>query len=236
MFVNEHLACRKRRIKCGEERPTCQNCIKSKRKCEGYVQKLTFKDPLSTYRPSWAGTSEMIFSSRGGPQKTSKTALHQVPVTPPTIAPKPAGLINDASSPSSSNQSRPLQFVQEGYPSTQATTFDFQQYQPGSAEYTPSPTTSRQSTESHSPRDSPAYRHVSPPVPQNAPQHYKPSHYDFNSLTKLDKEAVQRAPGQVSRLDVASLQGGSQGSGKCKPSRLQRVILNYESIQKLTSF
>jgi hypothetical protein len=30
------LTCRKRRIKCGEERPTCGNCIKSKRHCEGY--------------------------------------------------------------------------------------------------------------------------------------------------------------------------------------------------------
>ncbi|KAF2467712.1 uncharacterized protein BDR25DRAFT_234006, partial [Lindgomyces ingoldianus] len=30
------LTCRKRRIKCGEERPTCANCIKSKRQCEGY--------------------------------------------------------------------------------------------------------------------------------------------------------------------------------------------------------
>ncbi|RPA90896.1 hypothetical protein L873DRAFT_1716214, partial [Choiromyces venosus 120613-1] len=32
------LTCRKRRIKCGEERPTCANCIKSKRGCEGYNQ------------------------------------------------------------------------------------------------------------------------------------------------------------------------------------------------------
>ncbi|KAF8242977.1 hypothetical protein K440DRAFT_590254, partial [Wilcoxina mikolae CBS 423.85] len=32
------LTCRKRRIKCGEERPTCNNCIKSKRVCEGYNQ------------------------------------------------------------------------------------------------------------------------------------------------------------------------------------------------------
>ena len=28
------LTCRKRRIKCGEERPMCKNCIKSKRHCE----------------------------------------------------------------------------------------------------------------------------------------------------------------------------------------------------------
>lgn len=47
------LACRKRRIKCGEERPTCANCIKSKRSCEGYAPRLTFKDPLGAYRPAW---------------------------------------------------------------------------------------------------------------------------------------------------------------------------------------
>ncbi|KAH8804982.1 hypothetical protein F5884DRAFT_859599 [Xylogone sp. PMI_703] len=44
------LTCRKRRIKCGEEKPTCQNCRKSKRECEGYHQRVIFKDPWSTYR------------------------------------------------------------------------------------------------------------------------------------------------------------------------------------------
>ena len=47
------IACRKRRIKCGEERPTCANCIKSKRSCEGYAPRLTFKDPLGAFRPGW---------------------------------------------------------------------------------------------------------------------------------------------------------------------------------------
>ncbi|KAI5820693.1 putative C6 finger domain protein [Pyronema omphalodes] len=40
------LTCRKRRIKCGEERPTCNNCIKSKRVCEGYNQRVVFKDGM----------------------------------------------------------------------------------------------------------------------------------------------------------------------------------------------
>ncbi|KAL8816195.1 MAG: hypothetical protein Q9223_004755 [Gallowayella weberi] len=39
-------ACRRRRIKCGEERPTCNNCVKSKRNCEGYTPRVIFKDPL----------------------------------------------------------------------------------------------------------------------------------------------------------------------------------------------
>ncbi|PYI08212.1 hypothetical protein BO78DRAFT_77524 [Aspergillus sclerotiicarbonarius CBS 121057] len=40
------LTCRQRRIKCGEEKPICNNCIKSKRECKGYVPRLVFKDPL----------------------------------------------------------------------------------------------------------------------------------------------------------------------------------------------
>jgi hypothetical protein len=40
------LTCRKRRIKCGEERPTCSNCTKLKRVCEGYNQRVVFKSPL----------------------------------------------------------------------------------------------------------------------------------------------------------------------------------------------
>lgn len=48
-------ACRKRRIKCGEEQPTCKNCVKSKRECEGYVPRVIFKDPLSAFRPSQQG-------------------------------------------------------------------------------------------------------------------------------------------------------------------------------------
>ncbi|KAE8147453.1 hypothetical protein BDV25DRAFT_142744 [Aspergillus avenaceus] len=40
------LTCRQRRIKCGEEKPVCKNCIKSRRECKGYAQRLVFKNPL----------------------------------------------------------------------------------------------------------------------------------------------------------------------------------------------
>ncbi|KAK3905435.1 hypothetical protein C8A05DRAFT_12734 [Staphylotrichum tortipilum] len=43
------LTCRRRRIKCDEGKPTCSNCIKSKRECEGYSQRLTFKEPLGSF-------------------------------------------------------------------------------------------------------------------------------------------------------------------------------------------
>ncbi|KHN98150.1 Zn(2)-C6 fungal-type DNA-binding domain protein [Metarhizium album ARSEF 1941] len=41
------LTCRKRRIKCDETKPRCKNCIKSKRPCEGYTQRVVFKDPAN---------------------------------------------------------------------------------------------------------------------------------------------------------------------------------------------
>ncbi|RPB21784.1 hypothetical protein L211DRAFT_851239 [Terfezia boudieri ATCC MYA-4762] len=44
------LTCRKRRIKCGEERPICANCVKSKRTCEGYNQRVVFKDGMNSLR------------------------------------------------------------------------------------------------------------------------------------------------------------------------------------------
>ena len=53
-------ACRKRRIKCGEERPTCKNCVKSKRECEGYIPRVIFKDPLSAFRPAQQGIAARI--------------------------------------------------------------------------------------------------------------------------------------------------------------------------------
>ncbi|PBP21064.1 hypothetical protein BUE80_DR008087 [Diplocarpon rosae] len=46
--------CRKRRIKCGEEKPKCGNCAKSKRQCEGYNQRVVFKDPMSAYHQMMA--------------------------------------------------------------------------------------------------------------------------------------------------------------------------------------
>jgi hypothetical protein len=48
------LTCRKRRIKCGEERPICSNCIKSKRTCEGYNLRISWKPPNG----DWGGLAD----------------------------------------------------------------------------------------------------------------------------------------------------------------------------------
>ncbi|KAF1832553.1 hypothetical protein BDW02DRAFT_422751 [Decorospora gaudefroyi] len=53
------LTCRKRRIKCGEERPTCANCIKSKRECEGYNQRVIFRPPIGDW-PNHPGVVSTI--------------------------------------------------------------------------------------------------------------------------------------------------------------------------------
>lgn len=79
IMVCYYTACRKRRIKCGEQRPSCQNCIKSKRQCEGYNQRVVFKDPLNAYRPSISG--------RNG---ASQPNITQIPLQ---IAPKLGRLV-----------------------------------------------------------------------------------------------------------------------------------------------
>ncbi|KAI4742147.1 hypothetical protein E4T50_07443 [Aureobasidium sp. EXF-12298] len=45
------LTCRKRRIKCDEGKPVCKNCMKSKRQCEGYNQRVVFKPADFQYLP-----------------------------------------------------------------------------------------------------------------------------------------------------------------------------------------
>ncbi|KAK7539709.1 uncharacterized protein J3D65DRAFT_586721 [Phyllosticta citribraziliensis] len=56
------LTCRKRRIKCGEERPICNNCIKSKRHCDGYNQRVVFKPPIG----DWPAAQANPLSFHGG--------------------------------------------------------------------------------------------------------------------------------------------------------------------------
>lgn len=68
------LTCRKRRIKCGEERPVCKNCIKSKRHCEGYSQRVVFKPPTFEYRAAPNGGAHITFQA--GPMAAPMLSLH----------------------------------------------------------------------------------------------------------------------------------------------------------------
>lgn len=42
--------CKKRRIKCDEKKPSCQNCLKTNRVCEGYRPKFEFRDGLTAVK------------------------------------------------------------------------------------------------------------------------------------------------------------------------------------------
>ena len=89
------LTCRKRRIKCGEERPICNNCIKSKRHCEGYNQRVIFKAPAVDWRSNQQSPASTL-QYHGGiipgraeydlPHHTS-AAVANVPLTP--LRPRP---------------------------------------------------------------------------------------------------------------------------------------------------
>ncbi|KAL9600333.1 MAG: hypothetical protein Q9219_003283 [cf. Caloplaca sp. 3 TL-2023] len=90
------LTCRRRRIKCGEERPTCNNCVKSKRNCEGYTPRVIFKDPIRAYQPSLnsAHESGVHFQpitthsgSEGHHRQLQPRTTGQMPM--PVIAPQP---------------------------------------------------------------------------------------------------------------------------------------------------
>jgi Fungal Zn(2)-Cys(6) binuclear cluster domain len=61
-------------IKCSKERPTCKNCIKSKKNCEGYTQRVIFKHPVGK------ASSDLTMST--------STKRHRKPstITPSTLA------------------------------------------------------------------------------------------------------------------------------------------------------
>lgn len=46
ILLTFQTACRKRRISCDEAKPVCNNCVKSKRSCEGYNPRLIFTYPF----------------------------------------------------------------------------------------------------------------------------------------------------------------------------------------------
>lgn len=85
------IACRKRRIKCDEGRPKCGNCTKSKRDCEGYNQRVVFKEAMGLHGgpygvmgrypadPSHAYANHMV----AGRIQPSSHSSH------PLLAPKP---------------------------------------------------------------------------------------------------------------------------------------------------
>jgi hypothetical protein len=95
LLLTHHLsACRRRRIKCDEGKPTCNNCIKSKRDCEGYSQRLTFKEPLGQFpsghlygHPVYHRQAQEALVNAQISAAQTKTTSSQGPLA--VIAPKP---------------------------------------------------------------------------------------------------------------------------------------------------
>ncbi|KAB5572394.1 fungal transcriptional regulatory-like protein [Coniochaeta sp. 2T2.1] len=92
------LTCRRRRIKCDEAKPRCTNCTKSRRVCEGYNQRITFKEPVSSYHPhpAFFGHSQPAFIPHApDPLTAAQLAASQLaragipPGNLTVIAPKP---------------------------------------------------------------------------------------------------------------------------------------------------
>lgn len=80
-------ACRRRRIKCGEEKPTCGNCVKSKRHCEGYNQRVVFKDPVITWQTSGTSSNSQRQFHIHQNQTSSESSIPKAVL--PKIQPKP---------------------------------------------------------------------------------------------------------------------------------------------------
>ncbi|GKT80168.1 C6 finger domain-containing protein [Colletotrichum tofieldiae] len=127
------LTCRKRRIKCDEGRPICNNCIKSKRHCEGYNQRVIFKDPIASFNLNG------VYGPVVYPPEPSNSPFQRLPNPPPKssngpplapIAPKPPQHLDF--------QGQPMLHYGQGFPGQQhpsqhhgqppPATFDFNQF------------------------------------------------------------------------------------------------------------
>ncbi|KAI0396348.1 hypothetical protein F5Y17DRAFT_116741 [Xylariaceae sp. FL0594] len=86
------ITCRKRRIKCDEGKPICNNCSKSKRQCAGYNQRVVFKDPIGAYSGTPFGpvqyptaSSQLLLREQQLAAAQQRSSSHSLQI----IAPKP---------------------------------------------------------------------------------------------------------------------------------------------------
>ena len=197
------LTCRKRRIKCGEEKPVCNNCIKSKRLCEGYNQRVVFKRPAGAFGPAGPFDqhdpySDGVFYGPGvgsGPG----TALH--PIAPRPLQPLPGhsvsyGMQYDAAGnlvpvPQSSSFPRATTIWD---PSTQSQDYDHQVNIPGTTSSSDSPSSqtmrnSGQTTvQAPSRHDSTTQEPQSSRSLQQSGSHGKPNADDFSDYVDIQAQ------------------------------------------------
>ncbi|KAJ5124007.1 uncharacterized protein N7515_007832 [Penicillium bovifimosum] len=125
------LTCRKRRIKCGEEKPICTNCVKSKRVCEGYAQRVVFKNPIGIFGSFHNGPGHDLqmpmeqqhmrvpmyndYSSHVLPQQAAAASQHPM-LAPRPIDPATVGYQPFSSQFSSSKHAQPVNVPPFHYP------------------------------------------------------------------------------------------------------------------------
>jgi hypothetical protein len=205
-------ACRKRRIKCGEERPTCHNCSKSRRQCEGYNQRVVFKDPINIYRPSQASASSHVSSSQltSSSRRGESSQKPLPPLGPLPIAPRPT-----VSSATTSDAAAP---------STERTTYGFDVEQ--------ADTTATRQSRSH-----PASQSDSNPAPINR-SHLpgkrietspldKSEHYDSNAPGNTEDDSRDTEPVTSAQMDLVGWFEGPTSSS------LQFIEQFYDSNSSL---
>lgn len=86
------LTCRKRRIKCDETHPTCNNCKKSKRECLGYDPIFKQQQTPSALQPSPNGeVSPSASTTSTVPSSTTPApyTTHPTPILTPSDPPPP---------------------------------------------------------------------------------------------------------------------------------------------------
>lgn len=177
------IACRKRRIKCGEERPNCQNCTKSKRQCEGYNQRVVFKDPLNGYRPSLTAS----FSARHGrTQQPPSTSQNPLFIAPKLVGGPPF---------QTTDTSVTTKFPPASSPGAERRQYTFQNDTSARDNF---PSQPPQSIEIKFDTVDRSYL----PEPTNRPHEKQATHYDFNALVKQERsDDVPPTPPRTSPHD-----------------------------------
>ena len=187
------LTCRKRRIKCGEERPICNNCIKSKRHCEGYNQRVVFKPPTD-FRAAGGGntipfhTGSLPGTARNLSQNPVLPVAQGYPLTPllPRGSdPQDYGVLGDPLSATSGHNHILGTFFAYGTPQNE----QIPQQAPHSEQY---PQSSESYGQSSVQAQFPASGHP-PPTPLSASLHGQPT-FDYNQYGVYSTPIVTQEP------------------------------------------
>jgi hypothetical protein len=93
------LTCRKRRIKCDEGRPLCNNCRKSKRECQGYDHVVKQNGPPAAIQPAPSQSTSTEQTPLVSPSSASATSPDTISSPFATQPPAPGGFGSAINSP-----------------------------------------------------------------------------------------------------------------------------------------